>query len=384
VLASLQILLLATVIASFAYWSLPAAWVEGRRAVLLATSGVLIFIYNPGTLVLAVLTAVLAWILYGLAKRHPRRGWIPWLVATPLVVDAIIPLGRFLEVVHVGSPRSPLLESLVTLGLSFYTGLKAGDLPYRELLTTTLFYPAFPMGPIDASQKFDRAALSRAPDVRRWVMGVGRIGIGVLKIYVLGAWIKGDLAVQLFGVPMERVHTVGWSGPVEALLFAFVAFGYLYVNFSGFTDIAIGSGWMFNLDLTENFRFPLISHSIQNFWQRWHLSLSRFITMYMFKPLLRRTGRTALSLVVTFTLIGLWHEVSVGYVLWGLGHGGLLALTAWYRGLGRRPIPMPWFVRRGLGIAITLSIVSVLSTMANQPSNRALVDYLAAFAGVRL
>ena len=391
-LASLQVLLLATLIASLVYWVLPAGWVEGRRAVLLVTSGFAIYIYNPATLFIAIGTVLLAWFLYGLTRRYPQFGWLPWLVALPLVVNAIVPLGDLIPF-PVGSPRSPLMQMLATLGMSFYTfklyasikqGLKLASLPFRELLTTTLFFPAFPAGPIDASQKFDHVALSRDPDARRWLMGVGRIGIGVAKVFVIGAFIKQGLAIDVFGVPMDSMYEQGWSGPVQALVFAFFSFGFLYVNFSGFTDIAIGSGWMFNLDLTENFRFPLISHSIQNFWQRWHLSLATFITAYMFKPLLRRTGKTALSLIVTFTLIGLWHRVSVGYFFWGLAHGSALALTTYYRGLKRPPLPIPGFVRKSGGVIITLTFVSLVSTIANQPSNRVLARYVASFVGVHL
>jgi len=392
VLGTLQILVLTTLTASLVYWLLPAAWVEGRRAVLIFTSGVLIFVYNPLTLIIAIATALLAWLLYALSRRWPRYGWLPWLIALPLVVNAVVPLADLIPV-PVGSPRSPVFEALATLGLSFYTfklyasikqGLKLNSLPFREIITTTLFFPAFPTGPIDASQKFDHAALSRDPDVRRWVMGLGRIGMGTVKVFIIGNWIQTTLADSLLGSPLPRMVDQGWSGPVEALIYAFLSFGFLYVNFSGFTDIAIGSGWMFNLDLTENFRYPLIAHSIQNFWQRWHLSLSKFITAYMFRPMLRRTGRTSLSLVVTFTLIGLWHDVSIGYLLWGIGHGGALALTTYYRGLRRPQIPMPMVVRRVGGIAVTITFVSLLSAIANQPSNRDLARYVASFVGVTL
>ena len=393
-LATFQLLVITAFAASLLYWTLPAAWVEGRRAVLLATSGTLIWIYSPATLILAVATALFAWALYFLTRRYPRFGWLPWLVVLPLVLDAVHPLGGLVAfALPTGSSRSAVFTSIATLGMSFYVfklyvsikqGLKLGALPFREVLTTTLFYPAFPMGPIDASQKFDHAALSRDPDIRRWTMGIARIGMGAVKAYIIGGWIKGPGAEHVLGMPLGQVVAHGWSGPVEALAFAFLSFGYLYANFSGFTDVAIGAGWMFNLDLTENFRFPLIAHSIQNFWQRWHLSLSKFITAYMFKPMLRRTGRTALSLVVTFTLIGLWHRTSVGYLLWGVGHGSALAITAWYRTLRRPPIPMPYVVRRLGGIVITLTFVAVMSTIANQPSGHDVLRYIAAFAGVRI
>jgi len=389
-LATLQILVVTTLVASLLYWALPSRWVEGRRAILLIVSAILIYTYNPVTLAIAAFTALLALVLYHLTRRFPRLYWLPWLIVLPLVIDAIRPLQEILPI-PVGSPQSPILTTLATLGLSFYTfklymsikaGLKLQSLPFREVLTTTLFFPALPIGPIDGSQKFDHAALSRDPDPKRWVMGLGRIGMGTVKAFVIGLWIQTSASEFLLGAPLTAIPGRGWDGPVEALLFAFLSFGYLYINFSGFTDIAIGSGWMFNLDLTENFRFPLISRSIQNFWQRWHLSLARFITTYMFKPMLRRTGRTSLSLIVTFTLIGLWHDVTVGYLFWGFAHGSALALTAWYRGLGRRPIPLPDRVRHAGGIVITVTFVSLVSTIANLPSPGSIVTYLQAFVGM--
>ena len=390
-LATFQILVVTTLLASFAYWLLPARWVEGRRAVLLVVSGVLIYIYSPATLFLAVATALLAWALYALTRRYPQYGWLPWLVVLPLVLNAFAPLGDLIPF-PAGSPRSVLFTSLTTLGMSFYTfklyasikqGLKLQSLPFREILTTTLFFPAFPMGPIDASQKFDHAALSRDPDVRRWAMGLGRIGMGAIKAYIIGGWIKSTAAIYVFGVPMDAMYDRGPDGPVQALLFAFFSFAYLYVNFSGFTDVAIGAGWMFNLDLTENFKFPLIAHSIQNFWQRWHLSLAAFITRYMFKPMVRRTGRPVVALIVTFTLIGMWHEVTVGYLIWGLAHGGALGATLWWRTRrsGRPPLLPPLVLRWG-GVVVTLAFVSFLSTLANLPSLGRMHDYLGALIGV--
>jgi D-alanyl-lipoteichoic acid acyltransferase DltB (MBOAT superfamily) len=104
----------------------------------------------------------------------------------------------------------------------------------------------------------------------------------------------------------------------------------------------------------------------------------------MFKPMLRRTGKTALSLIVTFTLIGLWHKASLGYLFWGIGHGSALALTAWYRAQKRPPLPMPHAVRRVGGIVITLTFVSIMSTIANQPSNRVLARYVLSFVGIHV
>ena len=90
-LAHFQILVVATVALSFAYGALPGrgAWVDVRRALLLLASAIMIYAFNPRTLAIAVLVTLLAWGLYAVGRRHPQRGWIPWLVVLPMVVNAI-------------------------------------------------------------------------------------------------------------------------------------------------------------------------------------------------------------------------------------------------------------------------------------------------------
>ena len=164
---------------------------------------------------------------------------------------------------------------------------------------------------------------------------------------------------NFLGVPtLSFTQTHAFTTPGRSLAFMVLSFLFLYLNFSGFTDIAVGSGMLFNLNLSENFRFPLIAHSIQNFWQRWHLSLSKFITAYMFKPMLRRTGRTALSLIVTFTLIGLWHRTTVGYLLWGVA----LAVFFIGFGVGFRRNSLRFFARLNLRHRLSCSNVFTSSS----------------------
>jgi alginate O-acetyltransferase complex protein AlgI len=398
-LASFQILVVTAVVLSFAYGALPGrgAWIEVRRALILVVSAVLIYTFNPRALAIAVLVTLLAWGLYALARRHPQRGWIPWLVMAPMAVNAVTEVafdrnwGDILPF-PTGSPVSPMIMNLATLGLSFYSfklyasikeGMRVGELPFRDLLTTTLFFPAFPIGPIDSSQRYNREALSRDPDLRRWLLGLARIGMGGAKVFLVAAWITTTIPEAL-GIPtLGYLETHAFRSPEGAILFTALAFLNLYLNFSGFTDIAIGSAMLFNLHLTENFRYPLLSHSIQNFWQRWHLSLAAFITRYMFKPMLRRTGRPVVSLIVVFTLIGLWHEVSVGYLIWGLAHGTALGATLWWRTRRQgRPGLLPKPILRVGGVVVTLAFVSFLSTLANMPSLARMRDYLGAFVGL--
>lgn len=388
-LNSIQIIFLATLWTSVVYWVIPSKFPEARRFLLLAVSALLIFVFNPRALALAILITLLALAVFKHVKANPDRiNWL-WIVCLPLAVDAVIPLSYLLPF-PVGAPRSPIVQHLTTLGLSFYSlklygslkaALKTGSISFRELITAVLFFPAFPMGPIDFTSAFSSNILSRAFDALRYVRGFLRIGVGIAKAFVICAWLSTDVANYCLGVPLSEINVAFWkSAPAYiALFFAYLNFAILYLNFSGFTDVAIGSAWLLNIDLTENFNRPLLAHSIQNFWQRWHLSLSQFITKFLFKPMLRVTGRPAASMVATFTLVGLWHKVSLGYLIWGFGHGVGLALYARYAAENRKghvpslAHPMTW-----LKILATLTFVSLLSAIANQPSTKSLFVYLAA------
>ena len=115
----------------------------------------------------------------------------------------------------------------------------------------------------------------------------------------------------------------------------------IYFDFSGYTDMARGTARLFGINLTENFNRPYLATSIADFWRRWHISFSRWILDYIFKPLQmswRGWGQagTALALLVTFLISGLWHGFSRGFVIWGLLHGFYLAASTFYRPYQKR------------------------------------------------
>jgi alginate O-acetyltransferase complex protein AlgI len=110
----------------------------------------------------------------------------------------------------------------------------------------------------------------------------------------------------------------------------------IYFDFSGYTDMARGTARLFGINLSENFNSPYLATSIVDFWRRWHISFSQWILDYIFKPLQmswRGWGHagTALALLVTFLLSGLWHGISQGFIIWGLLHGIYLAASTYYR-----------------------------------------------------
>jgi D-alanyl-lipoteichoic acid acyltransferase DltB (MBOAT superfamily) len=121
------------------------------------------------------------------------------------------------------------------------------------------------------------------------------------------------------------------------LVIAIYAYAFqIFFDFSGYTDMARGTARIFGINLTENFNSPYLATSIADFWRRWHISFSRWILDYIFKPLQmgcrdwKQTG-TAIALIITFLVSGIWHGASWGFVLWGLLHGIYLASSTYYR-----------------------------------------------------
>lgn len=395
-LQSFQVVLLLSLAASALFWAMPASWAGQKRGLLLALSTGLIFVFSPKALFTALAVTLLALGLHALmarlpsARRHPS---LLWLVFVPMVVGPLVPPGRLFPFVD-GNPLGPIAAAPALLGLSFYSlklygslreGLKQGRLGLGPLLGCVLFYPSFTAGPIDVASTFADEAFRREIDLQLYLRGLLRIGVGAVKLLIFSAYLSNTLLPAWTGLGADGA--IDWSTvrAPAAYLYALLKFAALYLNFAGYTDVAVGTGWLFNIRLSENFRLPLLAHSIQDFWQRWHLSLSRFITKYLYLPMVRATGRPALSIAAAFTIIGLWHQATWNYLVWGLGHGaalGLFLVIVGEKRKVRRELTPKLVAWRVAGVAATLSYVSVLSTFANLPSLGSGVAFLRALAGL--
>lgn len=129
----------------------------------------------------------------------------------------------------------------------------------------------------------------------------------------------------------------GAVGDFTALPLAMATYLYafqIYFDFSGYTDMALGSARIFNIRLTQNFNSPYLAHSVSDFWRRWHISLSSWFRDYVYIPLGgNRVGtvRLCLNLLATFLLCGLWHGAAWGFIVWGALHGLYLVCGVFYR-----------------------------------------------------
>ncbi|MGZ4986497.1 MAG: MBOAT family O-acyltransferase, partial [Limisphaerales bacterium] len=190
-----------------------------------------------------------------------------------------------------------------------------------------LFFPQLIAGPILRWSAIAPQIASRSTAPGKFADGIRRFVYGLAKKMLIANAVALP-ANKIFALPPgELSPALAWFGALCYTL-------QIYYDFSGYSDMAIGMGKMFGFDFIENFNFPYIAQSIQDFWRRWHISLSSWFRDYLYIPLGGNRGstmRTFLNLVVVFFLCGLWHGASLTFVIWGLYHGIFLVLerTRW-------------------------------------------------------
>ncbi|HBJ36883.1 MAG TPA: MBOAT family protein [Planctomycetaceae bacterium] len=254
------------------------------------------------------------------------------------------------------------LNIILPIGISFYTfqTLSYSIDVYRRTLrpcTSLLdfalyvaFFPQLVAGPIVRASEF-LPQLSRMlhPQPVQIYSGLAQLLRGFVK-KVLIADHLATFADPVFAAP----DLYAWPTVVLAVL-AYT--GQIYGDFSGYSDIAIGSARLLGFELPDNFRHPYLSRSPGDFWRRWHITLSTWLRDYLYIPLGgNRVGPffTYRNLIITMTLGGLWHGASWNFVIWGLWHGGMLCLTrAWTTD------PLASLPRRIFETGITFSIVVI-------------------------
>ncbi len=193
----------------------------------------------------------------------------------------------------------------------------------RNVFDCGLYIALFPQliaGPIVRYHDIAQQLRSRKHTPAKFHSGIVLFIIGLSKKMLL-ANPMGSVADQIFALPVEELSLpLSWSGAIAYAL-------QIYFDFSGYSDMAIGLGRMFGFELLINFNYPYIAGSFREFWQRWHISLSRWFRDYLYIPLGGNKcspGRTAVNLWIVFLLCGLWHGASWNFVLWGALHGGFL------------------------------------------------------------
>ncbi len=238
----------------------------------------------------------------------------------------------------------PLFKLILPVGISFYTFEAVNytvdvyrrrvqaerSLPHFLLFIT--FFPHLVAGPIVRARDF----LPQIKRPKRWDWSRAELGV---SLFVMGLFKKMAIADRM-ATYADPVFANPEAYGSHAVWIATIAYAIqIYCDFSGYTDMALGSAHLFGYKLSPNFRMPYLSTNIAEFWRRWHISLSSWLRDYLFIPLGGSRGggwQTARNLIITMTLGGLWHGASWTFVVWGLLHGVLLVMHRVWRSMALR------------------------------------------------
>jgi alginate O-acetyltransferase complex protein AlgI len=326
------------------YYSLPHRW---RVPMLLAASCAFYMAFIPAYILILFVTIGIDYVagIYLEQWQGGKRKWL--LLASIISTCAVLFVFKYYNF-FIGSYDAmakllgwsatlPLAHIILPIGLSFHTfqslsyvvevyrGRQKAEKNLITYATYVMFFPQLVAGPIERPQHLLHQFYEEHHfDSDRVISGLKRMAWGFFKKLV----VADRLALyvnDVYGAPRN------YSG--LQLTIATVFFAYqIYCDFSGYTDIAIGTARILGFTLMENFNTPYYARSISEFWHRWHISLSTWFRDYVYFPLGGNRvakPRWCFNIIVTFAVSGLWHGANWTYIVWGLLNGGyLLASTA--------------------------------------------------------
>lgn len=196
--------------------------------------------------------------------------------------------------------------------------------PQKSLLKLALYISLFPQliaGPIVRYIDVEKQLTYRECTAEKTARGMIRFSMGLAKKVIVSNTVAA-ICDGIFGSTNTVPAFTAWVGVICYAL-------QIYFDFSGYSDMAIGMGHMLGFDFLENFNYPYVSCSVQEFWRRWHISLSSWFRDYLYIPLggnRRGKVRTYINLIIVFACTGLWHGASFSFIVWGLWHGLFLVI----------------------------------------------------------
>lgn len=234
--------------------------------------------------------------------------------------------------------------------LDIYNEVNPPEKNFIRFSAYIVMFPKLLQGPITRFIQIKDSLVNPKFDSVLMMEGVRRF-IGGLAKKVLLADSLNMATSKIFEANFSEMGaSLAWFGLIAYTL-------QIYLDFSGYTDMAIGIGNMLGFKLPENFNFPYISKSISDFWRRWHITLGAWFRTYLFIPLefarkKQKTFRQESNLIIVFLLTGLWHGANWNFVIWGLFFGVILALEANF--LGKRLKKAPVFLQHFYSIALIM------------------------------
>lgn len=266
----------------------------------------------PSAAILATMSALTWW--SGSGGRGMRSAVVPVVV---LLIGALA---------AVKAASRPDASFVIPLGMSYYTfrcihyaieRFKNTLPPHTlaEFLAYQFFLPTMIAGPIHRFPEFHRDLKRTRLSGELVSEGLERVLYGYAKILVVCGWlIQHQLQPWIAGLEQQQA----W---LSAYLYM-LSTGFMgYLTFAGYSDVAIGAARLTGFRVMENFNNPFASRNIVEFWRRWHISLTSWVRDYLYATVFSMTRKPYLAALAALLVIGLWHEISARYLIWGLAHG---------------------------------------------------------------
>ena len=315
----------------------PGADGQRTKHVLLIFSLAFYLFSGLGGLLILLLCALTGWLGGRLLQRSPRPRQAFFLViALLLAILAFFKYAGFYLPVTMPLGLSFYIFKIISYTADIYTGKAEAEKDFKTFLLYVVCFHHVAQGPILRYEPFRQGLENPVRSSENLAAGIVRFSLGLAKKVILADQM-GSLTAALLPLSgdMGATPTLGiWMG---SLLFSLQ----MYLDFSAYTDMALGLGQMAGLIYPENFDYPYCATSIRQFWRKWHISLSFFFRDYVYIPLggnRKGKGRTFLNLLIVWLLTGIWHGATWNFILWGLYYFLIISLENL---LERHPLRLP-------------------------------------------
>lgn len=368
-LGNLQIFTYGAIVALVLYWSLPPDRPGHRQLLLTVVSAALVFLYSIGGFVACFYLAAVPLVAdHVFAKMRNRLTF--WLA----IAVALLPLVGF----RLAGEQSfhftfgVAFATVKSLGLVMLSYSRRTELLARDVFLMIFFFPLFTVGPVERLKTFTRDNFQNRLDYKKLLFGGYRIAVGLFLTMFICDDFLAVLRDNWYGRSGEAIEGFG---RLDALGLVVVSFLYTYLNFEGFSSIAIGLSRLFGLQVIENFARPLMVTNIAEFWKRYHISMGNWINQFLFLPLvilIKKPWANYVATVLAFVFFGLWHAFTLNYIVWGLANGIGVSVVHFVKS---KKIPPLFGDHRGLrwssalvGGIVTIAYVAWAQTFANMSS----------------
>ena len=340
----------------FLYYFLPAVMLvyfvvpKSLRNAVLLLSSLIFYGWGEPKYVLLMIITIAAFYACGLAignaeSQGAKKAWLTVSIIIGIILLTIFKYADFFiqSFAAVTGLSLPLLKLALPIGISFYTFqcmsyavdvYRGTAAPQKNIITFGAYVALFPQliaGPIVRYVDVARELENRATTMDDAMAGIRRFLLGLGKKILLANQL--GLLTEIFRNSSQKSVLFHWMYAIAFML-------HIYFDFSGYSDMAIGLGWIFGFHFIENFNYPYLSKSVTEFWRRWHMSLGSWFRDYVYIPLGgNRVSklRWVFNILVVWMLTGLWHGASWNFVLWGLLFALVLLAEKWIPALQKLP-----------------------------------------------